>query len=258
MSDLSIRVISGVIGIIALIAIMITGGLVLKLALMILSIVALFEFYKAISKIDLKPIMIVGYLSSILFLSSLFFEKITVDLIFTVLMILSLSITVFGNKFSIKDVAATFIGILYIPFLLYHLIYLDGTKFMWLVFIIAFGTDTFAYLVGTKFGKHKLCPHISPKKSVEGAIGGIVGSIVLSVIYGIFFEIEPLWSLGIMALVGSIVSQIGDLTASRIKRLVGIKDFGKLMPGHGGALDRFDSIIFAAPFVYYYAYLFLK
>lgn len=258
MTDLSKRVLSGVIGVIALIAIMITGGLLLKLSLMVLSIVALFEFYKAINRLDAKPIMLVGYLSSVLFLLSLYFDKITVDLIFTILMIISLSITVLSNTKTIKDVAATFIGILYIPFLLYHLIYLDGTKYMWLVFIIAFGTDTFAYLVGTKFGKNKLCPHISPKKSVEGAIGGIIGSVLLSLIYGLFFEIQPLWSLGVMAILGSVVSQIGDLTASRIKRLAGIKDFGKLMPGHGGALDRFDSIIFAAPFVYYYAFLFLN
>ncbi len=258
MTDLSKRVLSGVIGVIALIAIMMTGGLLLKLSLMVLSIVALFEFYKAINRLDAKPIMLVGYLSSVLFLLSLYFDKITVDLIFTILMIISLSITVLGNTKTIKDVAATFIGILYIPFLLYHLIYLDGTKYMWLVFIIAFGTDTFAYLVGTKFGKNKLCPHISPKKSVEGAIGGIIGSVMLSLIYGLFFEIQPLWSLGVMAILGSVVSQIGDLTASRIKRLAGIKDFGKLMPGHGGALDRFDSIIFAAPFVYYYAFLFLN
>ena len=258
MSDLGIRVLSGIIGVVALIVIMLTGGLVLNLAMMLLSIVALFEFYKAISKLDTKPIMLVGYLSSILFLLSLYTEKISVDLILTVIVILSLSITVLGNSRTIRDVAATLVGVLYIPFLLFHLIYLDGTKFMWLVFIIAFGTDTFAYVVGTQFGKHKLCPNISPKKSVEGSIGGIIGSVVLSIIYGIFFNIEPLWSLVIMAIFGSIVSQIGDLAASRIKRLSGIKDFGKLMPGHGGALDRFDSIIFAAPFVYYYAILFLK
>ena len=124
--------------------------------------------------------------------------------------------------------------------------------YIWLVFLIAFGTDTFAYLVGNIFGKHKLSPNISPNKTKEGALGGILGSVIIALIFSYLANVESLWKLLILSILASIVSQIGDLVASRIKRLANIKDYGFIFPGHGGVLDRFDSIIFCAPLIYYY------
>ena len=118
-------------------------------------------------------------------------------------------------------------------------------------------TDMFAYFAGLLFGKHKLCPKISPKKTVEGAIGGTLGGIVASVLVG--YLIQPvlgtsvsLLHMAMLGLVSAVAGQIGDLSASLVKRNVGIKDFGKIFPGHGGVMDRLDSILFVAPIVYGY------
>lgn len=115
-------------------------------------------------------------------------------------------------------------------------------------------TDTFAYFTGRFFGNHKLIPSISPKKTVEGAIGGIIGSIVGCVIFALLFPQSnvSLYLGVVIGLLGSLVAQIGDLVASAIKRNCYIKDFGKIIPGHGGILDRFDSILFVSPFIYFF------
>lgn len=153
----------------------------------------------------------------------------------------------------------TLLGFLYIPFLIAHIILLDRltlySSLIWFVFIAAFGTDVAAYFTGYVFGKHKLAPTISPKKTIEGSVGGILGSAVISGVFAWFFMPALLNHCILIGLLGSVFAQIGDLTASVFKRKVGIKDYGDLIPGHGGVLDRFDSILFTAPFVYYYTVL---
>lgn len=122
-----------------------------------------------------------------------------------------------------------------------------------LIFICSWGCDTAAYCVGMLFGKHKLAPVLSPKKSIEGGIGGIVGSIILGILLGLFLVKCPLnevWMYAVISAVGAVISQIGDLAASGIKRNENIKDYGRLIPGHGGVMDRFDSVIFTAPVIY--------
>lgn len=118
-------------------------------------------------------------------------------------------------------------------------------------------TDMAAYFAGMLFGKHKLCPKISPKKTVEGSIGGVLGGVLGSVLVG--YLIQPalgtavsMWHMALLGLVSAAAGQIGDLAASLVKRNVGIKDFGKIFPGHGGVMDRLDSILFVAPLVYCY------
>ena len=132
------------------------------------------------------------------------------------------------------------------------------------VFVCAWGTDTCAYFAGCFLGKHKLIERVSPKKTIEGAIGGAVGSTLLCLLYAwILMLIEPVAISGVrfyllfavMGLISSVLAQLGDLAASALKRDCGIKDFGTVFPGHGGILDRFDSVIFIAPFVYFIVYV---
>ena len=129
------------------------------------------------------------------------------------------------------------------------------SNLVWLIVITAFGTDVMAYFSGYIFGKHKLCPKISPKKTIEGSIGGILGSVILSGLFGYFFMPDIIVHCLVIGVLGGIVSQFGDLTASIFKRKMGIKDYGNLIPGHGGILDRFDSVLFTGPMVYYYIVL---
>ena len=153
---------------------------------------------------------------------------------------------------------ATITGIVYVVFFSFHVTLVEQTEYgilIWLVVLTAFGTDIMAYFSGFLFGKHKLCPKISPKKTIEGSIGGTLGSVILSGLFGYFFAPEVLVHCLVIGVLGGIVSQFGDLTASIFKRKMGIKDYGNLIPGHGGILDRFDSVLFTGPMVYYYIVL---
>lgn len=162
------------------------------------------------------------------------------------------------------QVMAAFFELIYAPVLLSFLYIIRegwsrGFYIVWLVFLCSWGSDTCAYCVGVLFGKHKMAPNLSPKKSVEGAIGGVVGAAILFGLYTQFVvnsfptEVGQLDWVGSMALgaVGALVSMIGDLAASAIKRDHDIKDYGKLIPGHGGIMDRFDSVIIAAPLIFF-------
>ena len=138
----------------------------------------------------------------------------------------------------------------------------NGRILIWFVILGAFASDTFAYFIGSKFGKKKLCPNISPKKTVEGAIGGIIGVLIsytlLMLIANTFFSMNfEILHIIISAIIASIAGQIGDLSFSAIKRFCKIKDFGTIIPGHGGILDRFDSILFVAPIIYVLLYFFI-
>ena len=127
---------------------------------------------------------------------------------------------------------------------------------MWLIFFGSWLCDTAAFYSGKFFGKHKLCPEVSPKKTVEGSIGGMIGATVFSGIYGIiisrYTNVIPTYHYFLIGALCGIVGQLGDLVASSIKRYAGIKDYSNLIPGHGGILDRFDSIIFSSAAIFYY------
>jgi phosphatidate cytidylyltransferase len=160
------------------------------------------------------------------------------------------------------DAMVTMVGILYIVFFPFHFVLIDQSGvyaiLKWLVLISAFGSDTFAYFTGMFLGKHKLCPTLSPKKTVEGLICGLIGSAALCMLFGFIVCPEFLFSCAIIGFFGAAISVCGDLTASAYKRRMGIKDYGHLIPGHGGIMDRFDSVIFTAPFVYYYIVIVLQ
>lgn len=258
MKDLSTRITSGIIGLLLLIIVILKGGTILHLSLYIVSIIGLREFYKAMNKVNIYPISIIGYISTTgIFLNIIFpFSFFEVLLTFTTISLLLL--TIMEKDLKIEDVSITILGVLYIPFLLSHIIYLDESLYIWLIFIIAFGTDTFAYIAGNLFGKRKLAPEISPNKTIEGSIGGVIGSSILSVIFTSYFKLASLGHIILLSIVCSILAQMGDLIASKIKRRTGIKDYGFIMPGHGGVLDRFDSIILTAPVIYYYISIILN
>ena len=162
-------------------------------------------------------------------------------------------------KYNIKDIAITFFGICYIVIFLMFISLIRETAYgritIWYVFFAAWGTDTFAYLIGKRFGKHKFSK-ISPNKSIEGSIAGTIGAILIMLIYTYIcntylgMNFNYIYII-LIAIVLSLVGQIGDFAASSIKRYTGIKDFSNLIPGHGGMLDRIDSVIFIAPFAYF-------
>ena len=124
--------------------------------------------------------------------------------------------------------------------------------FIWIVVIAAFGSDICAYFTGYFLGKHKMAPNLSPKKTVEGAVGGLLGSSLFAWLFGFIFMREMALVCLVLGLVGGAAGMAGDLTASAFKRKMGIKDYGNLIPGHGGILDRFDSVLFDAPYLYFY------
>lgn len=187
----------------------------------------------------------------------------------TFLMLLILTIYVLTYpKFQAHQVMATMFAFLYAPVML-SFIYLtrcldDGIYIVWLIFISSWMCDTAAYVVGVLIGKHKMAPKLSPKKSVEGAVGGLVGAALAGCLYGWILgrmgimEISNFLAYPIIAATGGAISMIGDLAASAVKRNYEIKDYGHLIPGHGGILDRFDSVIFTAPITYYLSVLILK
>lgn len=162
----------------------------------------------------------------------------------------------FFNKMSIESLGRLLFSFIYISVPMGVFLKLGYTNLLWIVFLISWGTDTFAYLFGIIFGKHKLCPSISPKKTIEGALGGIFGSLILLNLFNYFVLKNNIVFVTLSVIILSIVAQIGDLFASKIKREMGIKDFSNIIKGHGGFLDRFDSIIFVTPLVYIVFYIF--
>jgi phosphatidate cytidylyltransferase len=155
------------------------------------------------------------------------------------------------------------LAFLYIPFLLMHLVLLRqtpfGVKWLFLIMLIVMTNDSAAYYTGCSFGKHRLYLLVSPKKSIEGAVGGLVGSLFGALLAKfIFFPQLTFGDAVLTAIVIGVVGQTGDLFESLLKRSFGVKDSGTLIPGHGGLLDRMDSILFAAPITYYYVLFFFR
>ena len=174
-------------------------------------------------------------------------------IIFGLVMIMFVYVFTYPAYQAVQVMPALF-GIVYVAVML-SFIYLTrclpGGKFhVWLIFLCSWGCDTCAYCVGMLIGKHKMAPVLSPKKSVEGAVGGVVGAALLGIIYASVTK-GPIVEYAVICAVGALISMVGDLAASAIKRNQGIKDYGKLIPGHGGILDRFDSVIFTAPVIYF-------
>ena len=258
------RLISGIVLVAVALLTICSGGWILYGTLTIVSLIGMFELYRAVKvqKQGENLLAVVGYLGVILhyiLLSLGYSEYAMMNLI--IVLIAMMFVYVFSYpKYHAEQVMAAFFGVVYVAVML-SFIYLtrslpDGKFLVWLIFLCSWGCDTCAYCVGMLIGKHKMAPVLSPKKSVEGAVGGVVGAALLGAIYaavvGSHLEAEnPVITYAIICAVGALISMVGDLAASAIKRNHNIKDYGTLIPGHGGIMDRFDSVIFTAPVIYY-------
>ena len=223
-----------------------------------ISLIGLFELYRTVGMEKTLP-AVVGYISSIvidILILDNYYEHLLMWLIFTLMVLMACYVIAFP-KFDSNQMLMLFFGLIYVTVMLSFVFKVrfvkDGILLVWLIFIGAWGSDTCAYCVGKLIGKHKMPSKLSPNKTIEGCVGGIIGAALLGFIFAvIFFKDKNIWwELPIIGAASSVISQIGDLTASAIKRNHDIKDYGKLIPGHGGILDRFDSIICTAPIVYY-------
>ena len=214
-----------------------------------------------------KSIKLAGYISTLLLLVGYYYKVLDVSItpmLWAVILSIMLHCVVViyeHGRLKYTEVFASCLFVIYIVLSMSCVVFCRndfGTEFMLLIFICSWMTDTGAYFVGSFMGKHKLIPDVSPKKTVEGAIGGVVVCMLSCFVYSMilnYIDREPLVNMQtatfvVVGMTASVLSQLGDLVASSIKRDTGIKDFGSIFPGHGGFLDRFDSVMFVAPVVY--------
>lgn len=275
-----LRFLSGLIGIPLLIILVFTErGFPFVLGVGFISIIGLNEFYRGARKTGSEPQEWVGLASVMLFMLTARHKfnapNFSLSGVLTLFVIAALVVELLRtNRSPIKNLGATFLGAVYVGWLFSYLvairsisgqITLSGIPWSiptgaWLVLFVVFAawaSDTGAYLVGSKWGMHKIVPVLSPGKSWEGLVAGIASSITVSIAMGRGLGISA-WHGLILGLLIGIASFIGDIAESSIKRDIGIKDFGSALPGHGGILDRFDGLLFAAPLFYYFVTLILK
>lgn len=288
------RLLSGMVLVIILALLLIPGGDILLGASFVLSLIAYRELMKACKLSGylkkegpffegqknligcFSGIELLGYLGIAVYYCILRFCNDSIYCLLTVFGILVAFMFVYVftfPKYEAKDIMRAFFCLVYGPLMLTFIYstreYPEGIYFVWMIFICSWISDTMAYCVGMLFGKHRLAPVLSPKKSIEGAIGGVVGAGLVGFLYAYFWVTPHLVAtygfsnmvtvrIVIICLIGAVVTQVGDLAASGIKRNEGIKDYGKLIPGHGGIMDRFDSVIFAAPMIYLLTLIFIE
>ena len=263
------RLISGIVLVVLAILLVTKGGVLLYCVTAAISLIGMFELYRVMG-IEKKAPGIAGYLACLGYYGLVWFEGqhyVTLLAIAALMVLMSIYVFTFP-KYGTEQITVAFFGIFYLGIMLSYLYQVramaDGKYLVWLIFLSSWGCDTCAYCVGVLIGKHKMAPKLSPKKSIEGAVGGVVGAALLAIIYGFVFKdamgctTQTIWFMAGICAVGALISMVGDLTASAIKRNYEIKDYGKLIPGHGGILDRFDSVIFTAPIIFYLALYFIK
>ena len=268
------RVLFGVIGFVAvLLALYVFPPIVLEIAVALLCLFATYEVLGATKLVHNRLELLLCLLVSVglavghFSVLPLDLQDVVQGLIF-VLLVGSFAIELkFHDSMNVSQVSWGFFGALIVPYLMLSLVRIFQMDFLpigdtdlqigqfivLLPLLAAWGADTCALFAGMFFGKHKLAPVVSPKKTVEGAVGGVVGGAVLvllaALLMNVFLDLEmPVWAALVLGGVGAVLGEIGDLSFSVIKRQTGIKDYGHIFPGHGGVLDRFDSVLFVAPF----------
>ena len=256
------RIITAIIAIALFVPIVIFGGLPFTISIYVIATVALFELLRmrGISIFSVPGIITWVVLAVLLMpadwgnylVENLSYSKI--EIAFAGVLILLTYTVIVKNRFTFDHVAFSVLAALYIGIGFYYLIEtrMAGIQFVVYALLVIWTTDTGAYFTGKKFGKRKLWPDISPNKTVEGFFGGIVYAIIFGCIFQYFIPIAPSYTILILVtLVASIVGQLGDLVESALKRHYDIKDSGNLLPGHGGILDRFDSLLFVLPLLHF-------
>ena len=263
------RLLSGIVLVIAAIFLIVTGNEVLLFSTLLISCIGMFELFRVV-KFEKSLLSIVPYIALILFYINLRWSFIPdVMMLFMGFLIVLMFVYVLSYpKYDAKQLMAAFFGMFYVGTMLSYVYQIrtlnNGLYLAFLVFLCSWGCDTCAYCVGVLIGKHKMAPKLSPKKSIEGAVGGVLGSALLTALYCFIFRNHmnidgtEIAILAVIAAVAGLISMVGDLCASAIKRNYDIKDYGHLIPGHGGILDRFDSMIITAPIIYYLASFFLS
>lgn len=264
------RLISGIILVLIELVTLYFSGLPLAAFLLFISLVGYLEITKTMQvrkeNEKLNAFEVIGLTGTLAYYIVMYFTGFNVYLVLVGMatFLIVMSTYVFGfSKFHASQVAPSILAFVYVPVCL-SFIYATreleyGLYLVWLILICSWGCDTCAYCVGVLFGKHKMAPVLSPKKSVEGAVGGVVGAAGLGALFGWFVTSRVdapanfIFLFAIICAVGALISMVGDLAASGIKRNYDVKDYGKLIPGHGGVMDRFDSVIFAAPIIYFLA-----
>lgn len=256
------RLVSGIILIMIALVVVGSGGSILFAVTGMISLIGLYELYRVMG-IHKKPLGAVGYAAAISYYGLLWFHgQAYVTLMAIAFLMVLMGIYVFTfPRYKTDEVTIAFFGVFYVAVMLSYLyqvrVMSDGAYLVWLIFLSSWGCDTCAYCSGMLLGKHKLAPVLSPKKSIEGAVGGVLGAAVLGLLYAAVVghnmaEVEnPMAACAAACGIASVISQIGDLAASAIKRNHEVKDYGHLIPGHGGILDRFDSVIFTAPAIFF-------
>lgn len=261
------RLLSGIVLVVIALVLMITGGSVLGVALGIISLIGMYELNRTVGA-EKTPLALIGYVMAAIYYMLLLMDQTPGEdslpiILFVAALTLIMVVYVFSfPKYHAEQVMTVFFGLIYVGVMMsyiYRIREMDGGKLLvWLVFAASWGSDTLAYCAGMLFGKHKMSPKLSPKKTIEGGIGGVLGAGLIGVIFGLVFAKSivgalpvPALDCAIICIVGALISMVGDLAASAIKRNREVKDYGKLIPGHGGILDRFDSVIFVAPAIYY-------
>lgn len=255
------RTISGIVLVVLLLAVGLLGGNVLYVFTLVISLVGVSEML-GVMKLQNKLPGYFAYGATILYyvlLHQTGTEYMAAYMVGWLMVILAVYVFTYP-KYKTEEILIAYFSVMYAAVLM-SFIYLvrcgaDGKVLVWLIFLCSWGCDTCAYLTGVTCGKHKMAPILSPKKSVEGAIGGVLGAILLGALYGWIMQDyvrldNPILHCAILCGAGSLISMVGDLAASAVKRNYNIKDYGKLIPGHGGILDRFDSVLFTAPVIYY-------
>ncbi len=275
------RLISGIILLFLTVIFVSLGGVPLFMVLALISIVGFLELTKAVgitrNEKGINFLEVVGILGILcMYACQIFFvvQKEAVDvvyllaiMVFTIIGLLAVYVVTFP-KYDAKQIVEVVFAFMYVPVMLSFIGMTRalpdiGSRVVWMIWISAWGSDTCAYCVGMltakTIGNHKAFPVLSPKKSIEGCIGGVVGAALLGMLFGKFIMGSDYGTIlmGVICGIGSVIAQCGDLAASAIKRNYNIKDYGKCIPGHGGILDRFDSIIFTAPCIYFLIYFFL-
>jgi phosphatidate cytidylyltransferase len=244
------------------------GGFYYLALVDIIILVGLWEFYKMMEAKGLRPYKAIGIISGLALSWYIFFQQgIYANFFLSIVffMIMTLELVRKDKGLAVYHISVTIFGVFYVAWLGSHLVLLRelphlkgldyslGFSFVIVTFALTWCYDTGAFFIGSKFGKHKIFPAISPGKTLEGALGGIAFSIIGSLIarWLVASYLDIFQAIG-LALISSVVGQLGDLVESMIKRDVKIKDASATIPGHGGALDRFDSLLFTAPLIYYF------